>query len=433
MANNVADRTTFELAGGRTRRRRRVLIAVAGALLVAATACSSTTGTTGTNNPNGSAAPGGTAGGGSGGTAKAPSLADEYPRDDTIKLNQIQVLGSHNSYHLRTPQALRDKIDETLGSPVSDAWNYEHTPLDVQFSKEGVRQIEIDVHLDPDGRFAVRHALPSLGLPADAPAEMKQPGLKVFHLPEIDFASTCNTFVGCLETVKTWSDANPGHVPIMILVEAKDDQIPDVLKMGFVTSVPFDKAGLDSIDAEIRTVFDEASTITPDQVRGSHATLEEAVLAGGWPTLGASRGKVMFVLDNGDLRDEYADGHPSLAGRAMFSNAKPGEPEAAFVQQSASKPENAATITDLVKKGYVVRVLVDGDPKVARANDLTEATRAIEAGAQWVSTDYAVADPTVSATYQVKLPDGTLARCNPINAPKDCKPTDIELFVSKGN
>jgi hypothetical protein len=341
------------------------------------------------------------------------------------------VIGSHNSYHVRTPKALRDKVDETLGSNVSSAWDYEHTSLDTQFTKEGVRQIEIDVHLDPDGRFAVRHALPALGLPADTPAELKEPGLKVFHLPEVDFASNCNTFIGCLTTVKTWSDANPGHVPIMILVEAKSETIPDVLKMGFVESIPFDKAGLDSIDAEIRKVFDEQQMITPDQVRGTHATLEEAVLAGGWPTLGASRGKVLFMLDNGDLREQYAEGHASLKGRVMFSNAKPGEPEAAYVQQSASKPEGAAAIADLVKKGYVVRVLVDGDPKYAKAGDLAESVRAADAGAQWVSTDYEVPDATINPTFQVQLPGGGTARCNPVNAPPTCKPTDIENPVPK--
>jgi len=429
MVNDVDDRPP---AHAHPRRRdgghgvRTALLGTAAVLIVLATACSSSTSTT----PNG-AGSNGTAGAGATGTSSAPgstrpAIADAYPLDDTLKLNQIQTIGSHNSYHVRTPKALRDKVDETLGSPVSEAWDYEHTPLDVQFTNEGVRQIELDLHIDPDGRFAVRHALPALGLPADAPAEMKEPGLKVFHLPEVDYASNCNTFVGCLTTVKKWSDAHAGHVPIMILIEGKSETIPDVLKMGFAASVPFDKAGLDAIDVDIRRVFDDSSMIVPDQVRGSHASLEAAVLAGGWPTLGESRGKVMFVLDNEELRASYADGHPSLQGRVMFTDAEPGEPEAAFVQQSASKIENAVTITDLVKKGYVVRVLVDGDPSTAKANDLTEATRAIEAGAQWISTDYAVPDPTMSATFRVALPGGTPARCNPITAPPDCKPADIE-------
>ena len=142
----------------------RTSVALVGAALLLGSACSSTTNppaTTASSTPGGST-PGSSGSGGSGGST--PPTTASYPNDGSIKLNQIQVIGSHNSYHVRTPKALRDKVDETLGSNVSSAWDYEHTSLDTQFGKEGVRQIEIDVHLDPDGRFAVRHALPALSL-----------------------------------------------------------------------------------------------------------------------------------------------------------------------------------------------------------------------------------------------------------------------------
>ncbi len=41
----------------------------------------------------------------------------------------------------------------------------------------------------------------------------------------------------------------------------------------------FTAATFDALDAEIRSVFKPGEMITPDQVRGNHATLEEAVLA----------------------------------------------------------------------------------------------------------------------------------------------------------
>lgn len=361
-------------------------------------------------------------GGGTGGTTKATVAPSGYPRDDTIRLNQIQALGSHNSYHVRTPQAFRDALDKVVPG-ITTFWDYEQPTLDKQFD-EGVRQIEIDVHLDPDGRYATRHAMPIAGLPAEAPAEMRQPGLKVFHVQELDWNSNCLTFVACLKTVKQWSDANPGHVPIMILIEAKADKVPDPFNMNFSQPVDFDAAGLDSIDSEIRSVFQPADMVTPDDVRGTHQTLEEAVLAGGWPTLGQSRGKVLFMLDNSDMRQLYAQGHPSLQGRVLFTDAEPGEPEAAFVERNDAK--ESTDIADLVKKGYVVRTRADSDAEEARTDDLSTSQAAIASGAQWVSTDFPVPDPTVSATYAVTIPGGTPARCNPLNAPKDCTPTDIE-------
>ena len=389
-------------------------IVVVAATLLAAVACSS--GSTTANGGTSGSTPSKAAG-----TTAPPS---GYPLDGTIKLNQIQALGSHNSYHVRTPKAFRDGIEKIVPG-LTSFWDYEQPALGTQFD-EGVRQIEIDVWLDPDGRYAVRHGLSLVGLPTDAPAEMKQPGLKVFHVAELDFNTNCLTFKACLQAVKTWSDANPGHVPIAILVEAKDDTTPDPLNLNFVKPVPMDKAGLESIDAEARSVFDDQSLITPDMVRGTHKTLEEAVLAGDWPTLGQVRGRVMFLLDNGGLRSKYVDGHPNLEGRLMFTNSEPGQPDAAFVEHNDATEKTPGEVAALIKKGYVVRTRADADATEAHKNDLSTSQAALANGATWISTDFPVPDPSVNPTYQVQLPGGTPARCNALNAPKDCTSTDIE-------
>ena len=46
------------------------------------------------------------------------------------------------------------------------------------------------------------------------------------------------------------------------------------------------------LEDEIRSELEPDDLLTPDDVRGSSATLEEAVTTDGWPTLGATRGKV---------------------------------------------------------------------------------------------------------------------------------------------
>ena len=112
--------------------------------------------------------------------------------------------------------------------------------------------------------------------------------------------------------------------------------------------------------------------ITPDDVRGARATLEEAVLDDGWPTLGQSRGKVMFLMDNGGpYRSRYLAGHPSLEGRVLFTNAEPGQPDAAFVKRNdaiADFDRHPA----LVEQGYVVRTRADADTVEARTDDTTD-------------------------------------------------------------
>jgi hypothetical protein len=50
---------------------------------------------------------------------------------------------------------------------------------------------------------------------------LAQPGLKVMHAVDVDFRSHCPTFRLCLQQVRAWSDANPGHSPVFILLEPK--------------------------------------------------------------------------------------------------------------------------------------------------------------------------------------------------------------------
>lgn len=43
-----------------------------------------------------------------------------------------------------------------------------------------------------------------------------------------------------------------------------------------------------------------------------------------------------------------------------------------------------------------------------------------------MSTDYEQPDPKLGNGYVTKIPGGTPTRCDPVTAPPDCKPTDVE-------
>jgi hypothetical protein len=347
-----------------------------------------------------------------------------YPRDNSLRLNQIQVLGTHNSYHVQPRPALFEAL--LRFGTLAQAWQYSHPALDQQFETQAVRQIELDVSADPvGGLYANRAGMKLIHQPtASGIPELSQPGFKVLHVQDLDFESTCWTFVECLRTLKSWSDAHRGHVPIMILVEAKDDPLP-IGVTGAAPPIPIGPAEFDALDAEIRSVLPAQQIITPDEVRGSHATLEEAIKTDGWPTLAQSRGRVLFTLDNAAKRDAYLEGHPSLVGRILFTNAEPGDPDAAFVELNDAVPDHDK-IRQTVAAGYIVRTRADADTVEARSGDTTTRDAAISSGAQFVSTDYPVPDPQFGAGYQVTIPMGTPARCNPINAPPGCTSLDIE-------
>lgn len=93
-------------------------------------------------------------------------------RDRVIRVNDVQVRGTHNSYQPPLP-ALDRQLDE------------------------GIRQLELDVWAQPDGGFAV------------------------FHSPA-DKRSTCPTIDVCLAPVRAWLDGHRRAFPVYLIVEDKD-------------------------------------------------------------------------------------------------------------------------------------------------------------------------------------------------------------------
>lgn len=299
-----------------------------------------------------------------------------HPMDSVLRLNHLQCEGTHNSYHVQ-PMPM-----------TAPSWSYTHAPLGEQFEDQGVRKVEIDVHWNTETS-----------------------AFDVYHLPTFDPVSTCPTFVACLTEVRNWSRRNPGHHPIFVQIE------PKTLPLAATGNRP---AALDALDDEILSVFEASEVITPDEVQGTHATLDEAVTGDGWPTLAQTRGRVLFFLDCG--RDDcvsYANDGAGLAGRMIFADSEDGDPWSAVrIVNSPGADARAA-----VEAGYLVRVFSDGISDLL-SDGTNELEEALASGAQIISTD--VPAPRDDMDYFVEIPGGTPSRCNPVTAPPSCTSLDIE-------
>ncbi|HBX36719.1 MAG TPA: hypothetical protein DEG76_05255 [Pseudohongiella sp.] len=362
-------------------------------------------------------------------TGAVPASAQEtctnqdHTSPTCLRLNQIQVLGSHNSYKRWPAQSLIDLLDEHRDGWANDI-SYEHPPLAEQLERLGLRQFELDVFADPDGGL---YAEPAGGVLIADPemtrhrSVMNRPGFKVLHSQDTDYRSTCQTLQACLIEIHDWSLSNPDHLPIMILIELKDAPRQDWGPLSYAVPVPYDHELTLAVDQDIWKVFDRQHVITPDDVRGSASTLEQAVLNNGWPTLAESRGKVMFAMDNtGRHRDLYLQDSSTLAGRAMFVSMAPGHPAAGFIKMNDAIGDSEL-IRDYVSRGFLVRTRSDVPSHEARTGDTTRKELALDSGAQFISTDYAEPSPFGSG-YQVVLPDGPgNVRCNPVSAPEICQ------------
>jgi hypothetical protein len=342
-----------------------------------------------------------------------------------VRINEIQLVGTHNSYHSGiSPNEMANL--RKLSPRAAESLEYHHPSLETQLN-DGVRQIELDIYGDTKGGlFATPQGsvlAAQAGLPADPPFDpagiMRKPGFKVLHVQDIDYRSNCEPFINCLAIVHSWSKAHPDHLPIFILVENKDGK--PAVKDG-ATPEPLTPETFSLLDAEIRSVFDAREVITPDDVRGTRKTLNEAVLKDGWPTLDRARGKIIFLLDQRRVGPLYTQGHPSLQGRVLFTNAAPGTPDAAFTEcnNSASDPN---LVPGLIRQGYLVRTMTDPGPAGVKSNEIARRDASIQSGAQILSTDYPAGEAAESGYFVSVRPSGKTypnARCNPILKPANC-------------
>lgn len=297
---------------------------------------------------------------------------------DGLRINHIQAMGTHNSYHVASGDAVVEL-------------DYTHRPLVDQLDS-GARQFELDINF-------------------------KQPSdpIGVYHLELLDQGTTCALLTDCLQALRGWSDAHPDHHVLYLMLEFKTNY-----------NAVLGPALMASLEQEILSVWPRERIVAPDDVQGDAASLSEGLAARGWPTLDASRGKLLIVLhDDGYWRDKYVAG--GLAGHLLFPDAfgELGLPYAA-VHTLNDPTGDAAAIAAALAAGHLVRTRADADNIEPLAGDTTRATAALASGATFISTDYP--PPMGEVDYVFSIPGGEPSRCNPHTAPQACTPAQIEAL-----
>lgn len=369
-----------------------------------------------------------------------PTCADII---DSLTINQLQIIASHNSYRLNTDQAVLNQLSvlQTMfgfEEFATEELDYTHPPLEEQFDDYGVRGIELDIYPDPDGgRYADRlvydEDIPTVKLKM-APsgiAALDEPGFKVLHIADMDYNTNYHTLKETLTTLKNWSDAHPRHLPMFVNIETKTSGAYETIAaaggiialladgVGLTPTLPFTVETMQALDAEIKEIFGEGleQVLTPDEFKGDYATINEAVLAHDLPTIGEARGKIVFLLDGSS--STYLEAFPGLEGAVIFPYTAPGEAHTAFVIRNNSVGSQA-DIESLVAQGYLVRTRTDAGTHEARTGNTAPREAAFASGAQIISTDYYRPDPrhttdTAWTDFEVQFPNGELARINPIS------------------
>ncbi|QXU47937.1 phosphatidylinositol-specific phospholipase C1-like protein [Chryseobacterium sp. D764] len=331
---------------------------------------------------------------------------------DELKINEIQIIGSHNSYKKAILPEVYHYLSQKDTQNSLPKIQYEHIPIPQQLDL-GLRNLEIDVYADSKGEKYAHPKILDLVKTTesfDPEGKMKKPGYKMIHITDIDFQTWYYTLEECLKDLKKWSDRHPDHDPVFITLEPKDGKANQ-----FGTEPEhYTNQLFNDLDNELKKYLGKEKIITPDDIRGSYKTLNEAVLNKNWPKVKDAKGKFLFVLDNnGENRDLYAMDHPSLKGRMIFTNSTPGTQESAVLFMNEPKKDDVI-IKDLVKKGYIIRTRADADTMEARSEDYSRFEKAKESGAQIITTDYYYPSKLFKSNYKVGFDNNTYERKNPI-------------------
>ena len=297
----------------------------------------------------------------SGGEQRFASFDLSASLAEGIRLNEVSFLATHNSYQPRASwpyRLLLRAVSVIPGVPVDGRLSgFEMDGLTEQL-EHGIRSLELDVEaVETDGSlsFLITHYL-------------------------LDNRSSCQDFETALEELTLWSDHNPGHLPLIILIEPKEVKRP----LGRMRD--FDAECARALDEVIRRAVGER-LLTPDEVLGTYASPAAMRTDDGWPLLADMFGRILFILHPCSVTDAYIEEDRSLRTRAMFPCLRPdrmGEEYATFIldnnpASAAKRYEGGARELNLM-----VRTRADDYPDFSD----DRYTAADRSGAQIVTTDF---------------------------------------------
>jgi hypothetical protein len=323
-----------------------------------------------------------------------------HSQTDTIRLNDIRILASHNSYKkLPSKKVIRflSKFKKQLGhanDPIQ--LDYGHLPLEEQLEDYHVRGFELDVYYDPEGKLYRKRKINRFLFGQKVKVSntiMNEPGFKVLHIPDIDFETNYLTLIESLTAIKNWSDKNPNHIPIFVNIEAKGYSAADesgfLRFIGFKRAIRFDSLAYVNLDKEIKSVLPDEKLFTPRALRANFSTIKERISSSGWPKLDECKGKIIFILQ-GNNDEIYKKSIDQKEDRVMFVYSEPGQENTAFVIRNSSLGRENE-IKELTKQ-YIVRSRTDAGTYQSRKNDYSDYFSVIKSNAQIISTDYYKAD-----------------------------------------
>jgi len=297
-----------------------------------------------------------------------------------IKFNEIAFIGTHNSYQKPSSPAMRKLYgqlsDLTFGAVKANTGDFENQTLTQQFNC-GIRNIEMDIEtIVKDGEVS----------------------FTCMHNPTFDMGTNSYDFELALKEIVLWSDNNPDHLPITVIIEPKRIFLP-IENMEFFN---MDYVGV--LDNMLREILGD-KLFTPSDMLRDYASFGEMRAADDWCKVKDMLGKVLILLHDTGVTEDYIDLDPSIKTQAMFPMLRPNDADrdcASFLIINSPKEVAECKADILDSKKLIARTRSD------EFNNITEELRetAISSGAQIISTDYPPRDDLAPGGYAVTFGNG---------------------------
>ena len=300
-----------------------------------------------------------------------------------LKFNEISFLATHNSYQSPAVDETFDLYNSlenvSFGAFKGDAAAFWSETLTNQLNS-GIRSFEMDIEVfDRDGEIS----------------------FTCMHNPYFEMATSCYDFALAMKEIAMWSDNNPDHLPLTIIVEPKTTFIPlkDMKK--------FSIGYADDFDAMLRETLGD-KLFTPDDMLGDYESFGAMRADDGWCEVKDMLGKVLILLHEGGTTEDYIDSDPTLRSQAMFPMLRIKDIErdcASFILCNA--PGTILEMADEIAESRVIcRTRADKFTSVTEKR-LTEA---MASTAQIVSTDYPPRTDSTPESYVVSFGNRTTVR-----------------------
>ncbi len=283
------------------------------------------------------------------------------------KLNEVQYLATHNSYKGYGSEigkfyvGLGDSFDEAR------AMRYSYHSLTSQL-QNGIRSFELDLRYRGDD-------------------------FELTHVPLVDARTNALKFDLALEEIRLYSDNNPNHLPIIVLMEIKDDWM---ILDPFLNE--YDEDAFIKLDTLISDTFGDA-LFNPSDLIQPDKSLKQTIQTLGWPDLDSLIGKVIFVMHPSKFVPTYYEMDTTLLSQSMFPGVDFNNLDKDYASFVVHNDPNVEVIQEMVADGLIVRTRIDAN----LTQNVEYHKNVVLSGAQILTSDFTIGRSDLDSSEAIYL------------------------------